>query len=303
MNTRSADAPRRQALINLDAFRHNVRVLSALAAPAETMLAVKADAYGHGMVGLGFAALEAGATSLAVLDIPAALTLRRAGVTAPIFAWMHAPDADFGAAAEADIDLGISAVWQLEAITAAGASNAPRVHLKIDTGLHRNGASVEDWPGLVRAAMAADAGGSVHLFAAWSHLADASPADDAAALAELLAAVEVAEGLGARFELLHLAASSAGIRMPEARLDMVRFGIAAYGITPFDDESALELGLRPVMTPLAPTGSLNRVPAGHGVSYGFDYRTSAPTTLALVPLGYADGIPRAANGRGQVWIN
>ena len=116
MNTRSADAPRRQALINLDAFRHNVRVLSALAAPAETMLAVKADAYGHGMVELGFAALEAGATSLAVLDIPAALTLRRAGVTAPIFAWMHAPDADFGAAAEADIDLGISAEWQIEAI-------------------------------------------------------------------------------------------------------------------------------------------------------------------------------------------
>ncbi|MCU1478667.1 MAG: alrA2 [Subtercola sp.] len=299
---RTGDAPARQALINLDAFRHNVRVLSALAAPAETMLAVKADAYGHGMIELGFAALEAGASSLAVLDIPAALKLRAAGVTAPIFAWMHAPDADFGAAADADIDLGISAVWQLEAIAAAGSSNAPRVHLKIDTGLHRNGASIEDWPGLVRAAIAADAAGSVRLHAAWSHLADASPDDDAVALAELHAAVAVAEGLGARFELVHLAASSAGIRMPEARLGLVRFGIAAYGVTPFDDETALSLGLRPVMTLVAPVVSVKRVPAGHGVSYGFDYRTTRPTTLALVPLGYADGVPRAASGRASVWI-
>ncbi|MEF2976877.1 alanine racemase [Subtercola sp. YIM 133946] len=298
----SGDAPERQALVNLDAFRHNVRVLSSLARPAETMLAVKADAYGHGMVELAFAALEAGASSLAVLDIPAALALRAAGVTAPIFAWMHAPDADFGAAAGADIDLGISAEWQIEAIAAARASVAPRVHLKIDTGLHRNGASAEQWPGLVRAAMAADDAGSVRLFAAWSHLADASPADDAVALAELHTAVEVAERLGARFELVHLAASSAGIRMPEARLGLVRFGIAAYGVTPFDDESALELGLRPVMTLAAPVVAVKRVAAGHGVSYGFDYRAPTSTTLALVPLGYADGIPRAANGRGQVWI-
>ncbi|GGF20107.1 alanine racemase [Subtercola lobariae] len=299
-----SDAPRRQALINLDAFRHNVRVLSSLATPAETMLAVKADAYGHGMVPMAFAALEAGASSLAVLDIPAALVLREAGVTAPIFAWMHAPDARFGDAAEADIDLGISAEWQLEAIAAARASVAPRVHLKIDTGLHRNGASAEQWPGLVRAALAADAAGVVKLHAAWSHLADASPADDAVALGELRAAVEVAEGLGARFVQVHLAASSAGIRMPEARLDMVRFGIAAYGVTPFDDESALELGLRPVMTLVAPVVSVKRVPAGQGVSYGFDFRTERPTTLVLVALGYADGVPRAANGHGaEVWID
>ncbi|MBM7471385.1 alanine racemase [Subtercola frigoramans] len=302
-SARLVAAPERVARINLDAFRHNVRLLSDLAAPAETMLAVKADAYGHGMVPLAFAALEAGATSLAVLDIPAALVLRASGITAPIFAWMHAPDADFGAAAAADIDLGISAVWQLEAIAAAAEANAPRVHLKIDTGLHRNGASVEQWPGLVQSAMAADAAGVVRLHAAWSHLADASPADDEAAYAHFQQAVAVAEELGARFEALHLAASSAGIRMPEARLSFVRFGIAAYGISPFDDETALELGLRPVMTLAAPVASLKRVGAGHGVSYGFDYRTTRPTTLALVPLGYADGVPRAANGRGQVWLN
>ncbi|MFB2596791.1 alanine racemase [Herbiconiux sp. P17] len=295
--------PRREAVIDLDAFRHNVRTLSALAQPAATMLAVKADAYGHGMVPLARAALESGATSLAVLDIPAALVLREAGITAPIFAWMHDPDALFGAAAEADIDLGVSAVWQLDAIAAAGASRAPRVHLKIDTGLSRNGATEQEWPGLVTAALDYDHRGVVRLHAAWSHLADASPEEDAVALAKLHRAVAVAEALGARFELLHLAASSAGIRMPEARLGLVRFGIAAYGISPFDDASGRDLGLRPVMTLRAPVVSTKRVPAGHGISYGLVYRTGAESTLALVPLGYADGIPRIATGRGQVWIN
>ncbi|MBF4571394.1 alanine racemase [Herbiconiux sp. VKM Ac-1786] len=303
MSEHSGAVPARRAVIDLDAFRHNVRTLSELAKPAETMLAVKADAYGHGMVPLARAALESGASSLAVLDIPAALALREAGITAPIFAWMHDPDALFGEAAEADIDLGISAVWQLDAIAAARASVAPRVHLKIDTGLSRNGATEADWPLLVTSALEHDRAGAVKLYAAWSHLADASPEDDEVALGKLRRAVEVAEGLGARFEKLHLAASSAGIRMPEARLDMVRFGIAAYGVSPFDDESARDLGLRPVMTLTAPVASVKRVPAGHGVSYGFAYRTEGETTLALVPLGYADGIPRIASGRASVWID
>jgi alanine racemase len=296
-------APVREAIIDLDAFRHNVRTLSDLAKPAATMLAVKADAYGHGMLPLARAALESGATSLAVLDIPAALALRAAGVTAPIFAWMHDPDALFGEAAAADIDLGISAVWQLEAIAAAGASVAPRVHLKVDTGLSRNGATEEDWPGLVTSALEHERRGVVRVHAAWSHLADASPDDDAIALAKLHRAVAVAEELGARFELLHLAASSAGIRMPEARLGLVRFGIAAYGISPFDDRSGRDLGLRPVMTLRAPVVSTKRVRAGHGISYGLTYRTSAESTLALVPLGYADGIPRIASGAAEVSIN
>lgn len=298
----SGAAPDRRAVIDLEAFRHNVRTLSALAKPAHTMLAVKADAYGHGMVPLARAALESGATSLAVLDIPAALELRAAGITAPIFAWMHDPDALFGEAAEADIDLGISAVWQLDAIAAAGASRAPRVHLKIDTGLSRNGSTEADWPALVEAALTHDAAGAVKLHAAWSHLADASPEADRVALDRLHRSVAVAEELGARFELVHLAASSAGIRMPEARLGVVRFGIAAYGVSPFDDETARDLGLRPVMTLRSRVVSTKRVPTGHGVSYGLTYRTERASTLALVPLGYADGIPRIATGRARVWI-
>lgn len=298
-----AATPERAAYIDLDMFKANVFSLRELVAPAGVMLAVKANAYGHGMIPIAWAALQAGAESLAVLDIPAALELRAAGIRAPIFAWMHDPDADFGAAADADIDLGISALWQLEAITAAGSAVAPRVHLKIDTGLSRNGASAEDWPDLVRAAIAADAAGSVTLYAAWSHLADASPADDAAALARFHEAVDVAKALGASFTKLHIAASSAGLRMPEARLDFVRFGIAAYGISPFDDASGSDLELGPVMSLTARVASVKRVPAGQGVSYGYLHRTDKESTLALVPLGYADGIPRFATGKAMVTLN
>lgn len=296
-------APTREALVDLDAIRHNVRTLAALAAPAETMVAVKANAYGHGMIEVATAALEAGAMGLAVLDIPAALDLRAAGIDAPIFAWLLDDEADFAAAIAADLDLGISAEWQLDRIVAAQGDRPVRVHLKIDTGLSRNGATEEQWPGLVRAALAAEAAGAVTVHAAWSHLADASPEDDAEALRRFHAAVDVAVDLGATFAKLHLAASSAGIREPEARFDFVRFGIAVYGISPFDDASGADLGLRPTMTLSAPVASVKRVPAGQGVSYGLTYRTTDETTLVLVPLGYADGIPRIAGGRASIWLN
>ncbi|WP_240605815.1 alanine racemase [Planctomonas deserti] len=299
----SALSPARRAVIDLEAFRSNVRTLAEAAAPAETMIAVKADAYGHGMVPMARAALQGGATSLAVLDIPAALTLRDAGIEAPLFAWLHGPDSDFAAAVAARVDLGVSALWQLEAILAARGSARPRVHLKVDTGLSRNGASVQDWPGLVRRAVEADAAGELHLHAAWSHLADASVEDDEAALARFLEAVAVAEDEGARFPLLHLAASSAGLRMPAARFGMVRFGIAAYGISPFDDATGADLGLVPAMTVESEVASIKRVPAGHGVSYGLTYRTEGESTLALVPLGYADGVPRVAGPRASLLLN
>lgn len=237
------------ATIDLGAFSRNVGTLVATVAPSSVMLAVKADAYGHGMLPIARAALEAGATSLAVLDVPAALELRAAGITAPLFAWLHGVNTDFDAAVRNDVDLGVSAVWQLEAIRAAASPGQPaRVHLKVDTGLSRNGASAEDWPGLVRAALEAEAAGDVRVAAIWSHLADASPADDAVALDRLTDAIAVAASLGLHPELVHLAASSAGLRMPEARFDLVRFGIAAYGISPFDDVDGKGLGLAPVMT-------------------------------------------------------
>lgn len=272
-----------RAEIDLDAFRHNVRTISALIQPAATMLAVKADAYGHGMLPLAVAALEAGATSLAVLEVPAALALRDAGITAPLFAWLHGVDTDFGAALDADVDLGISALWQLEAVLASNRDTPARLHLKIDTGLHRNGATPEDWPALVSATVAAQRAHRVVLVGLWSHLADASPEDDAVALREFLRAVEVARELGAEPEILHLAASSAGIRMPEARFDLVRFGIAAYGLSPFDDRSGSELGLRPVMSIRAPVLSVR-------------------DGVATIGVGSGDGIHPPAIGLAEVWV-
>ncbi|MEO6116374.1 MAG: alanine racemase [Pseudolysinimonas sp.] len=257
-----------RAEIDLDAFRHNVSTLAALVHPAATMLAVKADAYGHGMLPLARAALEAGATSLAVLDVPAALALRDAGITAQLFAWLHGVHTDFGAAIDAHIDLGISALWQLEAVLAAERDLPARLHLKIDTGLHRNGASPEQWPALVTAAVDAQRAGRVVVAGLWSHLADASPEADAAALAEFWVAVDIARELGAEPEVLHLAASSAGIRMPAARLDLVRFGIAAYGISPFDDRSGRDLGLTPVMAVRAPVEAVEGGVATIGVGSG-----------------------------------
>lgn len=268
--------------IDLDAFRANVSKLADIAAPARTMLAVKADGYGHGMLPIAGAALESGADSLAVLDVAAALELRDAGIRAQLFAWLHGEDTDFRAAIEHDIDLGVSSLVELRRIGDAGADRPAAVHLKIDTGLHRNGASPEDWPVLVGEALAYQERGQVRLAGLWSHLADASPADDEVALGEFRAAIAVAAGLGVPMEgserpLLHLAASSAGIRMPEARFDLVRFGIAAYGVSPFDDVDAAGLGMRPPMT-----------------VYGTVIASADGT--ATLDLGSADGIPPSVLG-------
>lgn len=274
-------------IFDLAAFRDNVTTLAATAAPARCMIAVKANAYGHGMVPFARAAIEGGAEALAVLEVPAGLEVRAAGIAVPLFAWLHGHDTDFAAAITADIELGVSSRSELEAIVAAARiANAPAaVHLKIDTGLHRNGASPEDWPGLVSAAREAEVAGTVRIAGLWSHLADASPEDDAAALAEFGAAVAVATALGVEDPFLHLAASSAGIREPETRFDQVRFGIAAYGISPFDDVDGRGLGLRPVMTFRAPV-------------------IDVTDSIATIAAGSADGVPPSvltASGSGA-WV-
>ena len=290
------------ATIDLAAFRRNVELLVATAAPAEVMLAVKANAYGHGVLPISLAALEAGATALAVLEVSAGLELRAAGITVPMFAWLHGRDTDFRAAAESRIDLGGAAVWQLEAIAESGASTPARVHLKIDTGLSRNGASAEDWPELVSTALHLESQGFLEVYGAWSHLADASTADDEIALVKFEIAVEVATSLGARFEKLHLAASSAGLRMPRARFDYVRFGIAAFGISPFDDVDGPGLGLEAPMTLSAPVLAVSQLAAGHGLLGGLEYDLGEPARLALVAVGFGDGVQPPAVDRAEVSI-
>jgi alanine racemase len=293
--------PTREARIDLDALKSNIRVLRNVVSPAQTMVVVKADAYGHGAIEIGRAAADAGADWLGVVDIAEALALRAAGLGLPILSWLHGDSADFSAAVDARVDLGISTLAQLDqAATAVGHSI---VQLKVDTGLSRNGIEQSLAGELFRRAAEYEREGRLSVRGVWSHLANAGADEDAEQLRRFDAAVAQAEEVGLRPELRHLAATAGALSFPESRLDLVRLGIGVYGLSPFDGTTSADLGLRPVMELSAEIVNVKRVPAGSGVSYGYTYRTVADTTLALVPLGYADGIPRSASSAGPVSIN
>ena len=298
--------PERQALIDLQAVRENVRQLRGVASPAKLMAVVKADGYGHGMIPVARAALQAGAAWLGVAHISEALQLREAGIEAPILAWLHTPSSDFGAALAAGIDVATSG-WELEYIVAAAREQqrAARVHLKIDTGLGRNGCTAALWDSLVGAAMEHQDQGLLRVVGIFSHLAVADeprrPETDEQ-LDRFREAVAVAEDAGADLEVRHLANTPALLSRPDTHFDLVRAGIGIYGLSPFSGTSSSELGLRPAMTLSTRVAQCKDVPADQGVSYGFLYRTNGPSTLGLIPLGYADGVPRVATG-GPVRIN
>ncbi|ALJ19113.1 alanine racemase [Microbacterium sp. No. 7] len=292
----------REALIDTDAITANVRHLKRVTG-TEVLSVVKADGYGHGAVRTARAALAGGADRLGVADIGEAVALRRAGIDAPVVAWLHAPGTSFAEAASLGIELGISSVAQLrQAEAAASASQPVRVHLKLETGLGRNGIPPEDYGVVFAEAARLERIGKLRVVGVFSHLSNTSEADDRAALAVFEEGVAAAQALGVRPRLRHLAASHAAIALPEARFDCVRIGIAMYGLSPFDDRTSAELGLRPAMTLRAAVAAVRRVPAGHGVSYGYLHRTGAETTLALIPLGYADGVPRNASSGAAVRI-
>ncbi|MCI0159136.1 alanine racemase [Leifsonia shinshuensis] len=293
----------REAVIDLDAVTANVRRLRQLVGTPHAMAVVKANAYGHGALECARAALAGGADWLGVAEIAEALQLRASGIDAPVLAWLHDPDADFAEAVESGIDLGISSLAQLEAAAAAGTPERPAfVQLKLETGLSRNGIPASVWEIAVARARELEETGALVVRGLFSHLSNASPEDDRAAIAVFTRGVEQAEEAGLRPQVRHIAASAAALSLPESRFDLVRLGLAIYGLSPFGPESASELGLRPAMTLRGQVAAVRRVPAGTGVSYDYTYRTSAETTLVLVPIGYAEGIPRHASGRGPVWI-
>jgi alanine racemase len=292
----------REARIDVEAIADNVRHLRRLT-ESEIIAVVKADGYGHGAVRAARAALEGGATRIGVADVAEALALRRAGIFAPILAWLHAPGASFAEAVAAEIELGVSGIDQLLQAGAAASGDRPvAVHLKIDTGLSRNGVAPADYRVVFAEAARLERIGKVRVVGIFSHLSNTSDADDRAALAAFQEGVLAAAAAGLHPPLRHLAATHAAIALPEARMGCVRIGIGIYGLSPFPDRSSAELGLRPAMTLRAAVAAVRRVPAGTGVSYGYTHRTEAETTLALVPLGYADGVPRQASGAGPVWI-
>lgn len=291
--------------VDLRAIRDNVAKLKA-GTNAKVMAVVKANGYGHGMIPAARAALRGGASWLGACTIPEALTLRAAGIDAPVLAWLWSPGADVGAAVAANIDLSAGSPAQLATIAAAGraAGRGARVHLKIDTGLSRNGSQPADWAAFVEAAAQAQIAGEVEVTGVWSHFAIADePGHETIdrQLARFTDALEIAKQAGLTPEVRHIANSAATLSRPDTHFDLVRPGIAVYGLSPIPGRAA-ELGLRPAMTVRARVALVKRVPAGEGVSYGHAYTTPAETTLALVPLGYADGVPRHASNAGPVQL-
>lgn len=300
--TALAPGTMREALVDTDAIAANVRHLRRLTG-TEVIAVVKADGYGHGAVRTARAALVGGADRLGVADLGEAVALRHAGIDAPVVAWLHAPGASFAEAASLGIELGISSVAQLRQAEAAASGDRPvGVHLKLETGLGRNGIAPADYGVVFAEAARLERIGRLRVVGVFSHLSNTTEADDRAALAAFEDGVRAARALGVTPRLRHLAASHAAIALPEARLDCVRIGIAMYGLSPFAGRTSAELGLRPAMTLRAAVAAVRRVPAGHGVSYGYVHRTATETTLALVPLGYADGVPRNASGGAAVRI-
>lgn len=292
----------RVAEISLPAIRHNVARVRELTGGA-VIVVVKAGGYGHGAAITAQAALEGGATIIATADLEEALALREAGVTGPILCWLHGVRADFGEAVRADIELGISDLPQLEraATAAQERGRAVTIHLKVDTGLSRNGASERDWDAFFARAAALDAAGTVRVRGIFSHLANAGAEADRAQAACFDDAIARLRAAGVDPELRHLAASAATLSSPHLHYNAVRVGIAAYGLSPFADKTSAQLGLIPAMTLRSEIVALRGVPAGTGVSYGFNHVCETATTLALVPMGYADGMPRALNGSGA-WV-
>ena len=294
------------ALVDLDAIRGNVAALSSRTT-AEVMAVVKADGYGHGLLPSARAALRGGATWLGTALVEEALALRAAGLgDCRVLAWLMGPGERWSEAVRADVDLSINAVWALDEVAAAAraAGREARIHLKVDTGLSRGGAAPADWPDLVTAARKAEADGGVRVVGVWSHLAYAdAPGHPTIArqAAEFACALERAETAGLRPEVRHLANSAATLTAPEQHYDLVRPGLAVYGLSPVPGVAGpADFGLRPAMTLRAGLVLTKRLPAGSGVSYGHAYTTDRESTVGLVPLGYADGVPRAAGNVGPV---
>lgn len=299
----------REVQIDLAAIRHNVEHLKEVVAPARVMTVVKANAYGHGNVEVARAALEAGTDWLGTAHIEEALALRSAGITAvPLLCWSLAPGDDFAAAIDADIQLGVSGGWAVREIARAAEQIGKRatVHLKADTGLGRNGISERDWPQVVAQAIAEERAGWLEFVGVFSHLAVADEplrhGETEAAIAAFRQAVAVAEQAGAQLSQRHLANTPGAIDYPAARFDMVRIGLGTYGLSPFEDRTPEQLGLRPAMTWKSELINVKQVPSGQGVSYGYAFVADQPTTLGLVPWGYAEGVPRNISGNFSVSI-
>ncbi|HYP45932.1 MAG TPA: alanine racemase [Propionibacteriaceae bacterium] len=297
------------AEIDLDAFAANLAALTRHVAPAMVMTVVKADGYGHGMLECARAARATGVPWLGVATPTEALALREAGDQGRLLSWLYGIEEDLSPLVAADVDVSAQSVLQISALAAAAgvAERRARVHLKVDTGLARNGSTADDWPQVCAAAAEAEAAGALEVVAVWSHLAAADEPGSLSVFQQLEAfasAYEVATATGLGPLLRHLGNSAAALIVPEAHFDLVRVGIAAYGIDPAPGVAELAgIQLRPVMRLRAQLVNAKPLAAGAGVSYGWTWTAPNDTRVGLVPLGYADGIPRHAGNRGRASLH
>lgn len=296
------------ARIDLAAFTGNIAAIQRHV-DAAVMVVLKADAYGHGLQRCRVAARDAGVEWIGVAGVGEANACREAGDTGRLFAWMYGEDEDLTVPVGHDIDLGVHRVEQLHRIVAAAGDSGrtARVHLKIDTGLSRNGAPADKWAELCAEAAAAEASGAVEVVGIWSHLISSDDLSLPWTDRQLDAfdnALAVAAEHGVTPQLRHIANSAAALQVPRAHHDLVRLGIAAYGVDPGEGVAAAAgVELTPVMTLRAQLLNVKTIAAGSVVSYGAAWQADRDTVVGLVPLGYADGVPRHASNIASVRIN
>ncbi|CDO87127.1 alanine racemase [Mycobacterium triplex] len=295
-----------EAVVDLGAIAHNVRVLREHAGSAQVMAVVKADGYGHGAVRVAHTALAAGAAELGVATVEEALALRADGITAPVLAWLHPPGLDFGPALQGNVEIAVSSVRQLEEVLDAvqRTDRVATVSLKVDTGLNRNGVPPSQYRAMLTAMRKAVADETIRLRGLMSHMVFADQPDNpvndvqGSRFNEMLAE---ARDQGVKFEIAHLSNSSATMSRPDLAFDMVRPGIAVYGLSPVPQLG--DMGLIPAMTVKCTVALVKSVRAGEGVSYAHTWVAPHDTTVALMPIGYADGVFRSLGGRLDVLIN
>lgn len=295
-----------ETVVDLDAIAHNVGVLRGHAGQAGVMAVVKADGYGHGGTQVARAALAAGAAELGVATIDEAMALRHDGVTAPVLAWLHQPGVDFAPALQADIQIGVSSVRQLgEVVDAARRTGATApITVKLDTGLNRNGVSTTECEPMFDALLRAQAAEEIRVRGLMSHMVWADDPGHPTNVLQgerFVGLLREAKTRGLRYEIAHLANSSATMSRPDLVFDMVRPGIAVYGLSPIPQNG--QMGLIPAMTLRCPVALIKPVARGEGVSYGHAWAAEEDTTIALLPIGYADGVFRGLGNRIDVLIN
>ena len=298
---------RAEVLIDLGAIRENIKYLMAKSGkPA--LAVVKADGYGHGLLPVAKSALSAGASWLGVALLEEARALRQGGINAPIIAWLTPITDDFASAISEDIDIAIPSLAHLEAITSAARSlgKCARVHLEVDTGMSRGGALYE-WSELVRSAKAYQDSGLIEVIGIWSHFARADEAGhefNKKQLENFKSAVAEAKSVGTTPQVIHLSNSAAAINDVDSHFDLLRLGIAIYGLSPDFSYmgSSEKLNLKPAMIIRARIHLVKDVPAGSQVGYGGSAITKVDTKLGVIAMGYSDGIPRNANSEAGVLV-